>query len=57
MNKNRAENSAKKNHDRVEAALSVWKREKKNRTDVLGSYTGVPSEDNDNVPEQDSDDL
>lgn len=57
MNKNRAENSAKKNHERVESVLSVWKSEKKSRTDVLGSYTGVPSEDNDNVPEQDSDDL
>lgn len=46
-----------KNHPTVEQAVSVWKKEKNGKTDVLGSYTGVPSANSDLVPEQDSDDL
>lgn len=49
--------SNQKKFKRTADAVSVWKKEKRSRTDVLGSYTGVPSENNDEVPEQDSDDL
>lgn len=46
-----------KKFKRTKDAVSVWKKEKQNHTDVLGSYTGVPSEKSDEVPEQDGDDL
>lgn len=49
-----------KNHKRpskVDDVVSVWTKKEKNSTDVLGSYTGTPSEEGDNRPVQDADDL
>lgn len=47
----------KRNHPRVEAAISAWKDEATKRSDILGWYTGMPSGKNDIRPEQDNDDL
>lgn len=45
------------NSRKVEEAVSVWKKETKNDTDILGSYTGRPTGSKDGTPEQDADDL
>lgn len=47
----------RKNSPLVEEAVAVWKKEANNHSDVLGWYTGAPSEKGDIVPEQDGDDL
>lgn len=57
MKSDETNNLNTKKFKRTMDAVSVWKKEKRNRTDVLGSYTGVPSEQTDEVPEQDGDDL
>ena len=41
----------------VPEIISEWKNEDKISTDVLGSYTGTPSEKGDIHPVQDADDL
>lgn len=41
----------------VSEITSEWNNKKKNSTDVLGSYTGTPSEKGDDKPVQDADDL
>lgn len=47
----------RRNSKRVEDAVSVWRNEAKKGSDELGSYTGLPSEKDDLIPEQDPDDL
>ena len=49
-----------KNHkkpSKVDEVISVWKNNGKNKSDVLGSYTGNPTEKGDDRPVQDADDL
>lgn len=47
----------RKNSPKVESAIAAWRNEAAQPSDVLGWYTGIPSQENDIVPEQDSDDL
>lgn len=49
-------NKKTKNSKKVNDAIKAWREEAEISTDALGSYTGVPS-DNEAVPEQDADDL
>lgn len=46
-----------KNSPKVERVISAWRKNSRQNTDVLGSYTGSPSKSADAKPEQDSDDL
>lgn len=58
MNKGKSEKFFKgKNRPKVEKAISAWRNEADQSTDVLGWYTGIPSKSDDIAPEQDSDDL
>lgn len=41
----------------VPEITAEWNKKNKNSTDVLGSYTGTPSEEGDIRPVQDADDL
>ncbi len=47
----------KRNSPKVEEAVSAWRNEAKQKSDILGWYTGVPSAKDEIRPEQDSDDL
>ncbi|MCM1544310.1 MAG: hypothetical protein NC110_03325 [Ruminococcus sp.] len=57
MDKNEKFFKKGKNRPKVENAISAWRDEAEQPTDVLGWYTGIPSQKNDLIPEQDSDDL
>ena len=58
FNKNDSRQKFGKNKHIVERMVNLWETaDETSPIDVLGSYTGVPYDADDLVPEQDADDL
>lgn len=58
FNKNDKRQNFGKNRHIVQRMVNLWETaDESSPFDVLGSYTGVPYDAEDTVPEQDADDL